>query len=218
MGRFAQEKLSEEYLDGKTELMNYSYLLLAVACITVQFSLTKTYQIHYVRSLGSLLFFPLSQACLSVVFFLCLAGFQIKFGVFSFVMAFLCSLINVTIMLLSILIVRLGKLSIYTLFLMLGGMLIPFLYGIVALGETVTTGRITGMIILSISLVIPFLKRSDGLFDVKRNGKECKTGFLYIFLCLCVFILNGCNGIVAKTHQINKAALNTDVFLVWQFL
>ena len=187
--------------------MNYLFVLLAVLCITMQFSLTKVYQKRYVRGVSTLLFFSMVLAAVGMIFFLCLAAFRVRFGAFTFIMAFLNAFVGVAVVLLGIAAVRLGRFSIYMLFLMLGGMLLPFVYGTAFLSEMPTPAGIAGMAILTASLFVPFIR-------FKRGAGE-PVGRLFVFLCVCVFILNGCGGIIGKAYQMNTAALGTEQFLIW---
>ena len=199
--------------------MDLIYVSLAVICIAAAFVLTKAYQKRYANNAGSLLFFPIPAAVVSLLFFLCLTGFKPGFTPFTFVMALSYALAVTTYSVLGLIIVRLGKLSVYMIFLMLGGMLIPFLYGIIFLNETLTAIRITGMIILIVSLFAPFLrlpgKDAGQAQSLSDNNAPRGSQKIFISLCVCVFVLNGCVSTISKVHQINPAALDTNQFLVW---
>lgn len=170
------------------------------------------------------MFFPIPAAIAGSIFFLCLIGFRPGFTTFTFIMALAYALSGTIYSVLGLIIVRLGKLSVYMIFLMLGGMLIPFIYGIAFLGEVPTPARIVGMVLLIASLFVPFLRLTGkkaanaakaGKQDLPDNNAPKGNLKLYIFLCVCVFILNGCVSTVSKVHQINEAALETNQFLMW---
>jgi drug/metabolite transporter (DMT)-like permease len=196
--------------------MDYLLVMAAVFCVASSFVFARVYQKRYIKGVSSLLFYPIPVALVSILFFLCLTGFHIGFTTFTFVMALIYALAGTLYSVLGLIIVRLGKLSVYMIFLMLGGMLIPFVYGIVFLNETLTGGRIVGIVFLIISLFMPFI----GLKRSKTASSDCAPVHkgnqkLYIILCICVFFLNGCVSTVSKVHQINKSALDTNEFLVW---
>ena len=91
-------------------------------------------------------------------------------------------------------IMALGSLSVFTMFLMLGGMMLPYLYGVFLLNESVSVFRIIGFVLLAASLVFPVVARE----------KAGKSSVIFIVLCLAVFCLNGCVSITSKVHQINE--------------
>jgi len=198
--------------------MDYFLVSLAVIGNSAAFALTKAYQKRFVKGVGSLLFFQISPAAIGSVFFLCLIGFRLEFGTFTFFMALAYVLAGTTYAILGLIIIRLGKLSVYMIFLMLGGMLIPFVYGIAFLGEIPTAAQIAGIIVLTASLFVPFIrfKRKGEEETENEEGNAPKSNIkLFIVLCVCVFILNGCVSVISKVHQINEAALNTNQFLTW---
>lgn len=80
-------------------------------------------------------------------------------------------------------------------FLMLGGMLLPYLFGVIRLNEEISVFRIIGVILLALSLVFPVIARE----------KSGKSSALFIVLCLAVFCLNGGISIASKLHQVTEA-------------
>lgn len=86
-----------------------------------------------------------------------------------------------------------GKLSLYIMFLMLGGMLLPYLYGIVFLRETITVGKIVGCVLLTGGLILFSLGE-------KKDGDKPVTA-KFLLLCFAVFVLNGGVSILSKIHQ-----------------
>ena len=118
-------------------------------------------------------------------------------------------MISVVSAILGILIVRIGRISVYTTFMMLGGMLLPYLYGIIFLKEELSAFRMFGLGILIFILV----------FSVWGKAEQKKNDARVIFytLCILVFFLNGSLGIVSKVHQISPQALPTCDFLIWNY-
>jgi drug/metabolite transporter (DMT)-like permease len=206
--------------------MEYLFISVAVLCIAAQFTLNKTYQKRYVKGVESLLFFPILQGAASFTFFLCLVGFAVEFRAFTAVTAFLYASASFLSGILGLIIVRLGRLAVYMMFLMLGGMLLPFLYGVVFLNEVPTPARIVGIALLVASMFVSSFgsqKKGSGTAPPKEesaasDGSENaprKNGGLFIVLCVCVFFLNGVVSIFSKVHQINPDALATNQFILW---
>ena len=92
------------------------------------------------------------------------------------------------------------NLSLYTLFSMLGGMLMPVAYGICT-GETITWLKGIGLAVLATAL----------LLAVHDTGKP---GLIGALCCIGVFILNGCFGIFTKWHQNSPSAVPTLDFML----
>ncbi len=92
-----------------------------------------------------------------------------------------------------------GSLSVYTVFLMLGGMILPYLYGVIWLNESVNPFRIAGIVIMIVSMFLPLLEKRGGdtaSGNVPKQGKP----WLFTVLCLLVFFMNGTVSVISKTH------------------
>ena len=175
----------------------YIMILIAVVLLAVQFASNRAYSIRQGSSAkASLTFTTLVGFTCAVVMFLIAVisgeGFVItpySLGMGAIVAALCCSYTFIGFK-----IMALGSLSVYTMFLMLGGMMLPYLYGVFMLDEAVSVWRIIGFILLALSLVFPVVARE----------KAGKSSVIFIVLCLAVFCLNGCVSITSKVHQINE--------------
>ena len=175
----------------------YIMILIAVVLLAVQFASNRAYSIRQGSSAkASLTFTTLVGFTCAVVMFLIAVisgeGFVItpySLGMGAIVAALCCSYTFIGFK-----IMALGSLSVYTMFLMLGGMMLPYLYGVFMLDEAVSIWRIIGFILLALSLVFPVVARE----------KAGKSSVIFIVLCLAVFCLNGCVSITSKVHQINE--------------
>ena len=94
----------------------------------------------------------------------------------------------------------------YSLFLILGGMMLPFLAGVVFWQEELSAPRIIGFILLIAALVFPVLE--------KGNEKNTKGVKIFLLLCLGIFVANGMNSVIAKYHQSAPAHVDTLSFMV----
>jgi drug/metabolite transporter (DMT)-like permease len=139
-----------------------------------------------------------------VVFFLCLSGFQIRITPFSALMALLLSLIGLCTNLLGIMVMWRGKISLYMLLLMLGGMLLPFAVGLLFWNEPLSVFRVIGLILLVCALFIPMREKAD-----EKRGNR-----ILFILCGAVFVINGCTSIFSKLHQISPGNIDTISFMV----
>ncbi len=174
--------------------MSYILVLIAVILLAVQFTFNKLFQLRVGASVWASLFYSLSTGiCTSIVFF-AIGGFKPEFTLFSFVMALLSTLFSTIYTLIGFKIMEAGKFAIYMMFLMLGGMMLPYIFGVIFLDEKPSVLRIIGLVLLTAAIIIANL-------DTKKSesGKSSKK---YILLCLSVFVLNGGVSIISKLHQI----------------
>lgn len=72
--------------------------------------------------------------------------------------AFLFSLFNIGSGVCSVLAMKQGNLSTVTLYMLVGGLLIPFLYGILALNEPLTASKIAGVALMLLSFAPSVLR------------------------------------------------------------
>lgn len=187
---------------------NYVMVAGAAVCVAGQFVFMKTYQTK-VGSTSVLNFaFSAAAAVLSCLLFLCVGAFDIHVSAFTVYMAlgmsFACTLNSV----LGIFAVSYGKLSVFTMSMMLGGMLLPFLYGLLFLNEPVTAWRIVGCILLVAALVYTSLA---------GNPEGKKNRLVFYGLCALVFVSNGAVSIISKCHQIGAQASGTIDYCVMTY-
>lgn len=188
-------------------MLSYIYAFCAVVCIGLQFACTKFYQkVNGATILKSLLFTLLSGLVLFMLF-ISVNKFKIEISVFSIFMALAMALISILTGILSISVMSLGKVSLFTTFMMLGGMVLPFIYGVIFLAEKVSVFSMVGLGVLIVSLVLPVTDK----IDVKKLKK-------LILCCILVFVLNGCCSIISKAHQININAIPTIDYLIFNYL
>jgi drug/metabolite transporter (DMT)-like permease len=79
------------------------------------------------------------------------------------------------------------NLSLYSLFSMLGGMVLPFLQGILFYAEPVTVANLACLVLITLALLVTVVR-----------GKKKSGGTVYY---LGVFILNGMSGVLAKIYN-----------------
>lgn len=186
--------------------MPYLFLFISVINIGINFCIEKFYQKKLVKNSADIFLFQIIVGVLTAFLFLCINGFSLKFSSFGFIMAGLYAAFCLYSVI-GMIAVKYGKLSIYTMFLMIGGMLLPYIYAVLFLNETLNVCRIIGVILLVASLCVNSL-----CADKKET---VKTKNIFWFLCFLVFLLNGGVSIVSKVHQINVDALSTNDFIIW---
>ena len=192
--------------------MGYFILFLAVLCIAAQFNLNKLYQKKYASGLGSILFFPLVCGAAGVIFFVLLSfylyGKPPGFSAFSFAISILLAVISSLSSLIGILVMKYGRMSVYSVFMMLGGMILPYFYGVFFLGEALSVPRVIGLAVLICALPCSAASRAE-----QKNDKKAKI--LYYVLCASIFLLNGTVSIISKTHSVNISAVPAANFIFY---
>lgn len=184
----------------------YLLILLAVVLLALQFSTNKLYQLKCGNTaVASLTFSTLSGLTTSVIFLILtfVMGETFTITPYSLLMAAIIAVLCCTYTFIGFKIMAFGSMSVFMMFLMLGGMLLPYLFGVFYLDEGISVGRIIGVILLVISMVFPVLSKD-------RSG-----GVIFVLLCAAVFTLNGCVSITSKLHQINTemAVCGTTTFV-----
>lgn len=170
--------------------MNYILVLIATVLLAFDFALSKKYQSLEGTAMAAGLRFNMFSGLFTALVFFALSGFRIEFSWFSFLMAFGMSLCAMAYSIVGFRILRSGGMALYSLFLMLGGMLLPYLFGVLFLEESLTLLRIAGVLLIAAAVVI--------------SGRATyRFGGMVYVCCAVVFILNGMVSIISKCHQIS---------------
>lgn len=174
--------------------MYYLMILVAVVLLALQFSTNKFYQLRFGNAVTTSLLFTALSGLVTALLFFCLNGFSVQITAFSLGMAAIVAVLCCSYTLIGFRMFALGSLSVYSMFLMLGGMLLPYLYGVLWLDESLTIGRILGVVLLALSMIFPVLG---------EKGGSAQTRKLFFILCFVVFTLNGFVSITSKIHQVS---------------
>ena len=181
----------------------YLYIFAAVVLLALQFSTNKAYGVRCGDGARASLVFATAAGFASAAVTYVIAvtvGGGFRFTWFSLFTGALMASLSCAYTLIGFKIMALGDMSVFMMFLMLGGMMLPYLFGVTVLGEFRDaepwriTMRVAGLVLLTLSMIFPVLAR-------RKSGKG--GGRLFVVLCLAVFLLNGVASIVSKTHQIN---------------
>ncbi len=202
--------------------MTWFYILLFVSAILFagQFLLTKQFQRFNGEGLASTLKLSLFAYLTIAIFFFVKAqigadGFRFGFSWFTLGVTLGIALVSVSCVYLSIKVLGVANMSVYSIFMMMGGIILPSLVGMIFYGEKLTC--LKGVSIALMLVAILFTTKSD-------DRKTTKKTWLYY---IGVFLLNGMVGVLFTVHQ-NQPALsayservngvlqsNSDVFMSW---
>ena len=169
-------------------LLYYGLITAAVAMFSVQFFFNQQFEHSYGGGLRSMLVFSAGSGLAGLIVLLTINGFRVEFSPFALVMATLASLNSMAYNFCSL--QTLGKinLSLYSVFAMLGGMVLPFIGGICLYGEPLTLGK-----------VICFLTVGGSLFLTVKKGQKTEKKFYFYYAG--IFVLNGLSGVFSKIYQ-----------------
>ncbi len=165
------------------------YLLLV--CEAALFSMEFLFSRRFKNSRGdnteSTLCFLIYTGIARFVLLWALNGFCIQFTRYSFFMAAVYSIAAMTAAFFSLKALSAVNLSIFSIFIMLGGMALPFLCGVVFFGEALMGEKLICFAMMAAAMILTYEK-----------GDSTLKG---IFLCMGVFIANGAFGVISKIHQ-----------------
>ena len=192
--------------------MEYIFLAAASVCFSVQFIFSKLFES---RSDGS--YNAGMWSCLATA--LCMLAYLLPAGGFTFAVsasALTCSVLYTASSLLcsgvTVLALHRGKLAVVTTYMLLGGLILPFLWGIIAYGEALTATKIIGVIILMLSMASSLLL--DMQAGKNSDTPKAKGGLLFHFYCFLLFLTNGIVSIATTQSQKAADAVSSDDFLL----
>lgn len=193
--------------------MYYAMLIGASFLFGSQFMVTKAFEKNYGKTVRASLSFSLLYSLFAgVIFFiikLISSGTVFNLNPFSLCMAFGLSLVNILSSAIGIKTLALGDIAVYSLFLMLGGMIVPFFAGIVFLKESVSVCNLIGVAIMIIALCLPvfFGKKNKNAGEAQTDDDtKKKTSVFFYVLCVFLFILNGLSSTLSKFNSVREGA------------
>ncbi len=167
--------------------MYYLLVLSAVFLFSLQFLFNQKFQQSRGESLESALEFSLYKSIVIVVIMLFIGKFSIQITPFSVLMATLYAVSGIAMTAFSMKAFAVANLSVYSVFSMLGGMLLPFVLGIGFYNEELSLFKLLCCLLIIVSV----------LLNIKK-GKQDKKAIIYY---MAVFVLNGMAGVLSKIHQ-----------------
>ncbi len=163
--------------------MYYLLIILSVIIFGGCFALKDKYREKRGSSLKISLQFSFTSSVAGLLGLILINGFKLEFTPFTFIMALLVTMNGIGFTFCSFKALGIINLSLFSLFSMLGGMLLPFLQGIIFFGEGITLAKIICVILITVALIL----------TVERGEKS--KGTIYY---AGIFILNGMSGVLSK--------------------
>ncbi len=188
--------------------MHYLLILAADALLALCFVFQKKYQSIAGTSARATLTFNAFAGLATLIIFAVLGFcgiYQMQFSPFSLVMASAATVICLSYMVIGFKLLRAGNMPLYTMFLMTGGMLVPYIFGLGFLDEKFSWLRLCGIILIVAAVVI-------------SNTGALKPTKGQILMCIAVFLLNGLMSVTSKVHQADISAhlspVNSESFIL----
>lgn len=169
----------------------YLMIVLAVILLAGDFAVNKLYQKRYGTSLETGLKFNALMGLFTAIIFFAINEFKFEFSAFSMLMAGIVALSIMSYNILGFRVLKSGSMAFYTLFLMCGGMFVPYVWGVLFLHEKLSLMHLAGLILIISAIALT-------ANDKKMPGKRI------LALCVIIFFLNGISSVAAKMHQIEK--------------
>ncbi len=182
-------------------MTDYILLFISVILMVALFVTNKMFQQQAGTAMREGLIFNGSLGMILAVAFWGMNGFRLDINIYSAVMAVFVALLTVGYTMIGFRIMRNEKVALYTIFLMTGGMTIPYVWGLLFLDESYSWLRTIGLIVIIVSII---LSNTDG----KSGSRK------HVLMCVAVFILNGFVSVLQKEHQINVNAVSTIDFII----
>ncbi len=196
--------------------MDYVLIMLAVGCFVAQFAFTKVYEGSLKQTTVTGLVMLVAMGLIGTVLYLFVGVFQVHFSLFSVLIAIVYALVMIPYYMIGLKVISFGSLAVYSLFMMLGGMLVPFFYGVLFLGEKPSISQLVGTFVLVACIALQSMGQRSGESGESGENveKTSKRKILFFVLCLLIFFLNGMTGVLAKIHQIGNNSVDEVSFTV----
>ena len=135
-------------------MIYYGVLLAAVTMFSFQFLFNGIFEKEYGNGLRAMFVFSAGSSFVGFLILLAINGFRLEFTWFSLLMAFLAALDSIGYTYFSLKALGRINLSLYSMFAMLGGMILPSVAGILFYNEEITLGKGICYALLLLSLVL----------------------------------------------------------------
>ena len=180
---------------------NYLILLAASILLAGDFAIQKIYQQKSGTGIIAGLSFNMIVGLVTAILFFVLGGFSVNITLYGLIMAGSMTICVFLYTIIGFRILRDGNMALYTLFLMTGGMVIPFIFGMVFLGENenATVLKIVGVILIVSAVIMSNL-------NVKKSRKT------QLLLCVIVLFLNGACSVLSKLGQMDVGYGKIEVY------
>lgn len=176
-------KLYRKFKSEGDSAMYYAIIVLSTLLFGCCFTINDVYRRRNGETVKASLRFSFFGAAGGILVLLAVNGVSFEFTWFSFIMAMLSSINGLLFTFCGFKALGSINLSLYSLYSMLGGAVLPFLQGILFYGEKLTIAKILCLVFVVAALFMTV------------NGNRPRGGTIYY---VGIFILNGMSGVLSK--------------------
>lgn len=193
--------------------MYYLVAVCASVCFSLQFVCMKFYQKHVKNNILTSLVFSAVTAAINLLILLVMIKFRLHLTTFSLLIALAMALVSTFSVIVGIKVMKYGKLSVYSMFMMLGGMALPFVFGLFWMDEKFSAMKGVAMVIMVAALLL-------SARDKKEGDETAKSSWVFYIMCLIIFVLNGSVSILSSvqargSEKFGQAIVGTFDFTIW---
>ena len=168
-------------------MLYYFLVIIATVMFAVQFLFNQKFQQSYGSDTKATFVFTFYKSAVAAIIMFVISGFKITVTPFSFLLAFISAVSGILMLYFSLKAFSVANLSVYSVFSMLGGMILPFLLGVCFYDEKLTVLKCVCCVLIILAVLLNVQKGQNG-----------KKALLYY---MAVFVLNGMAGVISKIHQ-----------------
>ena len=190
--------------------MKYLFLALACTLFSVQFLFTKSFS----RRASTAAHVGLWNGCVvslcMALYLLPMNGFRVELTPAAGLLALLFALCAVTMSLCNIPAMRLGNMAVVTTYMLIGGMVLPFGYGVLWLKEDCSPLKLVAIAVLILAIIPNVL---DGKSAAQGSAPRSRgKTILFHGLCLVLFTLNGMTSVLSTMHSLHENKISSGGF------
>lgn len=181
--------------------MDLALLILSAMLLAVDFLIAGLYQKREGHSPEKVFRFNFFIGLFTVVIFFFINGCRFEFTPFSGILALIMTGLAILYTLIGFQILAAGNTAYYSFFLMTGGMMIPYLWGLLFLDEEFSWWRMVGLLLIAGAALL--------IYSDKK-----KLSMKIILCCAAIFVLNGFVSVISKEHQISAQGVSSSAYVI----
>lgn len=181
--------------------MDMMMLVLSAVLLAVDFLIAGTYQRWEGNAPIKVFRFNFFIGLFSILIFFFINGCRFEFTAFSAVLAVVMTSLAIIYTLIGFKVLAAGNTAYYSFFLMTGGMVVPYIWGIAFLNEDFSVLRLIGLLMIVGSAFVIY-------------GGKNKMSLKVALMCAAIFLLNGFVSVISKEHQISTEAVSSAAYVI----
>lgn len=192
--------------------MEFTYLAVACFFFSIQFVFHKLFQKYSDSSFASGIWCSLINALVMIVLLLPKVGISLEISTSALICSAVYTVSTILCTVMTMLALKSGKLSAVTTFTLLGGLILPFAWGIFVYREAFGAFKGMGLVLLILCMtagILPDRRKTAGSTEEKHAQSP-----VFIVSCVLLFVSNGALTIAGAASQKAKDAVSSDSFLV----